>query len=147
MVRSKRRRLAAIMVALLSVLGASRPGVAQQAPASALKLPDGVTAKMIEDGRQIFKGAGNCFTCHGESAEGTPIAPSLTDEKWLHVDGSYDAIVKLVTAGVPAPKESAVPMLPKGGSELTTDQVRAVAAYVWTLCRGGPAGDGRKACP
>lgn len=140
----RRSCLVAVLAAALSLLVAAV--AVQPVTAQAPKLPEGVTAKLVEDGGKIFKGAGNCFTCHGENAEGTPIAPNLTDEKWLHIDGSYDAIVKLVTTGVAEPKEAMVPMLPKGGAELTTDQVKAVAAYVWTLCRGGPAGDGRKAC-
>jgi mono/diheme cytochrome c family protein len=146
MVRSSRRSLVAVLVTGLSVLVANATVAAQPAAAQALKLPEGVTAQMVEDGRQVFKGAGNCITCHGENAEGTLIGPNLTDEKWLHIDGSYDAIVKLVTAGVPQAREAMVPMPAKGGAEITDAQVRAVAAYVWTLCRGGPAGDGRKAC-
>jgi len=142
MVRTSRRRcLVAVLMAVVSVVVVNGTAAAQ-----APKLPDGVTAKMVEDGGTLFKGNGNCFTCHGESAEGTPIGPNLTDEKWLHMDGSFDEIVKLVTAGVPTPKEAMVPMPAKGGAELTTEQVKAVSAYVWTLCRGGPAGDGKKAC-
>jgi mono/diheme cytochrome c family protein len=146
MVRSSRGSiLVAVLVAGVSALAANGTVAAQEAAPQTLKLPEGVTAKMVEDGRQVFK-AGNCFTCHGENAEGTLIAPDLTDDKWLNIDGSYDAIVKLVIAGVPQPREAMVPMPPNGGAEITTDQVKAVAAYVWTLCRGGPAGDGRKAC-
>jgi mono/diheme cytochrome c family protein len=146
MVRTARRsRLATLLMAGLPLVAVGTVAV-RSAHAQSPKLPEGATASMVEEGRQIFKGAGNCFTCHGENAEGTPIAPNLTDEKWLHIDGSYDAIVKLVTSGVPQPKEAMVPMLPRGGAELTADQVRAVAAYVWTLCRGGPAGDGKKTC-
>ncbi len=109
----------------------------------ALKLPEGVTAKMVEEGQKIFAGSGTCLTCHGEKGLGTPVAPNLSDDKWLNIDGTFDAIVKLVNTGVPQPKEHMVPMLPRAGIELTDEQVRAVAAYVWTLCRGGPAGGGR----
>jgi mono/diheme cytochrome c family protein len=143
---SGRSCLVAVLVTAFCALIVSSTVAVKPAAAQELKLPDGVTAKMVDDGRQIFKGAGNCFTCHGENAEGTPIAPNLTDEKWLHIDGSFDEIVKLVTNGVTTPKESMLPMAPRGGSQITDDQVKAVAAYVWTLCRGGPAGDGRKAC-
>jgi mono/diheme cytochrome c family protein len=132
-----------VWLCALVVTGAVTAG---SASAQAPKLPEGVTGKMVEDGRQLFKGEGNCFTCHGETAEGTPIAPNLTDEKWLHIDGSYDGLVKVIAAGVPQPKEAMVPMPPNGGANLTTEQVKAVSAYVWTLCRGGPAGDGKKTC-
>ena len=38
-----------------------------------------------------------------------------------------------LSTGVPQRRQSMVPMLPRGGSELTDDQVRAVTAYVWSL--------------
>lgn len=98
-----------------------------------MRLPIGVTAPIIDEGQQIFTQA--CFLCHGESAEGTPMAPNLTDAECLHGDGSYEFIVELVSTGVPQPRQSIVPMLPRGGSDLTDDQVRAVAAYVWSLSR------------
>ena len=41
-------------------------------------LPSGVTAAMIQEGNQIFHGPGNCFTCHGQDAKGTSLAPDLT---------------------------------------------------------------------
>lgn len=97
------------------------------------ELPEGVTPEMVAEGQQIFSGNGLCATCHGASGEGTPLAPNLSDSDWLNIDGSYNAIVELVNTGVPTPKEHPTPMLPKGGSDITEDQVRAVAAYVWTL--------------
>lgn len=97
------------------------------------ELPEGVTPEMVEQGQEIFTGNGLCATCHGANGEGTPLAPNLSDSDWLNIDGSYDAIVELVNTGVPTPKEHPAPMLPKGGSDITDDQVRAVAAYVWTL--------------
>ncbi len=96
-------------------------------------LPAGVTAAMITTGKTVYDGAGACYTCHGPAGAGTGLAPSLADAKWLHSDGSYAAIVKAVTAGVPAPKESMIPMLAKGGSQITADQINAVSAYVWSL--------------
>jgi mono/diheme cytochrome c family protein len=38
-----------------------------------------------------------------------------------------------VTNGVPQPKEHPAPMPPKGGAQLSDDQVKAVAAYVYSL--------------
>jgi mono/diheme cytochrome c family protein len=57
----------------------------------------------------------------------------LTDAKWLHGDGSYTAILGVVKEGVPDPKEGSMPMPPMGGSRLTPDQLRAVAAYIYSL--------------
>lgn len=101
------------------------------------QLPEGVTQEMVTAGQQVFQGAGICITCHGPDAKGTPLAPDLTDQTWINIDGSYDAIVQLVTNGVPQPVEHPSPMPPKGGSQITDEQVRQVAAYVYSLSHGG----------
>lgn len=106
-------------------------GSGPQAPQE--ELPEGVTPEMVTEGQQVFGSTGLCATCHGVDGQGTPLAPNLTDAEWLNIDGSYNAIVDLVTTGVPEPQQHPAPMLPKGGSDITEDQVRAVAAYVWTL--------------
>ncbi len=95
-------------------------------------LPAGVTGDMIQQGNQIFHGPGNCFTCHGPDAKGTTLAPDLTMTPHLWVT-DYPSYVKLITAGVPQPKKHPAPMPPKGGSQITDDQVKAVAAYEWAL--------------
>ena len=100
------------------------------------ELPEGVTAAMVEEGQQVFSAAGICFTCHGPDGGGTPLAPDLTDDEWLHSDGDYESIVNTIMEGVSTPKQFAIPMMPKGGTQITADQVRAVAAYVWTLSQG-----------
>ena len=62
----------------------------------------------------------------------------MTDDEWLHGDGSFESLVASVTDGVPAEKSSSgTPMPPRGGGSITDDQVQAVAAYVWTLSHGG----------
>ena len=86
--------------------------------------------------RHLFHGqvaGGTCTACHGQDAKGTAVAPDLTDNKWINGDGSQDFIVQTVTTGVPKPKEHPAPMPPKGGAQLTDDQVKAVAAYVYSL--------------
>lgn len=101
-------------------------------------LPPGVTAKMVTDGGTLFKGAGLCSACHGPDGKGLPqLGPDLTDAKWLHSKGTYTELVKQVMDGVTAEKSTTgMIMPPKGGSALTDDQVKAVAAYVWSLSRG-----------
>lgn len=108
---------------------------AAAAPAMAMTdLPEGVTPEMVAEGKTIFESTGLCSTCHGLDAKGTPLAPDLTDEEWLHLTGrNYDEIVNLVMTGVPQPTEHPSPMPPKGASSITDDQVKAVAAYVWSL--------------
>jgi mono/diheme cytochrome c family protein len=100
-------------------------------------LPPGVTPAMVGEGQKLFAGAGICGACHGPDGKGVQgLGANLTDTKWLHSDGSYDAIVRQILQGVTADKSSTgVAMPPKGGSQLTEAQVRAVAAYVWTLGR------------
>lgn len=97
-------------------------------------LPEGVTAEMVAEGKTIFEGAGLCYTCHGPDAKGTTLAPDLTDDQWLNIQSrDYEAIVGIVTNGVPQPVQYPSPMVARGGSSITDDQVRAVAAYVFSL--------------
>lgn len=95
-------------------------------------LPAGVTGDMIQQGTQIFHGAGNCYTCHGMDAKGTSLAPDLTATTHLWVS-DYPSYVALITKGVPQPKQHPAPMPAMGGAQLTPDQVKAVAAYEWSL--------------
>jgi mono/diheme cytochrome c family protein len=117
-----------LVVAALALLGAG-PAVAQEKAAA----PAGVTPAAIAQGDSIYHKDGLCYACHGTNAEGA-VGPSLTDAEWLHGDGSFDMIVATVTSGVPAEKaKKGIPMPPKGGSSITDDQVKAVAAYVYSL--------------
>lgn len=99
------------------------------------ELPEGVTVAMIEEGKGIYSGAGICMSCHGPAGEGIPnLGANLTDDEWLHIDGSYESIIYNIMNGVTAQESSSgVPMPAKGGTAITDDQVKAVAAYVWTL--------------
>jgi mono/diheme cytochrome c family protein len=98
-------------------------------------LPPGVTPEMVKQGKTLFTGAGMCAACHGANAKGMPgLGANLTDTKWLFSDGSYEAIVKQILSGVGASQSTnGAVMPPKGGSSLTDAQVKAVAAYVWSL--------------
>jgi glucose/arabinose dehydrogenase/mono/diheme cytochrome c family protein len=99
-------------------------------------VPQGATREMVALGERIYRGqvgGAGCTGCHGENAEGTPLGPDLTGKKWLWSDGSYPGIKKTITEGVSQPKQYRSPMPPKGGAQLTADQVSAVAAYIWSL--------------
>jgi glucose/arabinose dehydrogenase/mono/diheme cytochrome c family protein len=105
---------------------------------SNLPVPSGATQEMVALGGRIYHGqvgGAACTGCHGDSAEGTTLAPALTgkNKKWLWSDGSYAGIAKTITEGVPQPKEFRSPMPPMGGAQLTPDQVSALAAYTWSL--------------
>ncbi|MDH3732476.1 MAG: cytochrome c [Gemmatimonadota bacterium] len=113
---------------------AAAPAAAPAEDAPIGELPDGVTMAMVTEGETLFASTGLCFSCHGPTGEGVPqLGPNLTDSEWLNTDGTYDGIVGVVTDGVAEPKEAVAPMLARGGSAMSDDQVRAVAAYVYTL--------------
>jgi mono/diheme cytochrome c family protein len=118
----------------------ARTDTAKAAAKPAAKPPAGGAAgaspKLVALGDSIFHGqvaGGTCTACHGQDAKGTPVGPDLTDNEWLHSDGSLAGITKTITNGVPQPKKAPAPMPPKGGAALTDDQVKAVAAYEYSL--------------
>ena len=119
------RRLGLVLI-LASIPGAARAQTADS-------LPAGVTPEMIVRGKTIFTGAGVCFACHGMAGEGVS-GPALSDTVWIHSRGEYDKIVALILTGVDAKtSKSGVVMPPRGGSAISDADVRAVAAYVWSL--------------
>ena len=88
---------------------------------------------LIAEGDKIFHGAGNCYACHGTNAQGL-VGPNLTDAEWIHSKGTYEDIVAQVTKGVPKEEsKSGIVMPPRGGSTISDDEVKAVAAYVYSL--------------
>ena len=100
--------------------------------------PEGATPEMVTQGQQIFAGKGNCFTCHGATATGTPLAPNLTDATWINVSaGTWDEIQGIVRNGVPTPKEHPSPMPPMGGATLSDAEIQQVAAYVYSVSHQG----------
>ncbi len=109
---------------------APKPKAAQAGPTA--DCPP-VSQTLADRGRTVFSGAGNCYACHGANAKGTAMAPDLTDATWLNIDGSYASIVGLVRSGVAEPKQHAAPMPALGGAALSSPQVCAVAAYVYSL--------------
>ena len=127
-----------LLSAALIVLGGGAGRLEAQAPDS---LPTGVTAAMIATGKKLFFGAGLCVACHGPEGKGL-VGPDLTDGTWLHGSGSFADIVARVLVGVGS--DSSVTgqiMPPRGGSGLSDDQIRAVAAYAWSLSRQGKKKD------
>jgi len=117
-----------LLIVVAAVFGTASAAAQEKAAA-----PAGVTPDAIAKGDSIFHKSGLCYACHGSNAEGT-VGPSLTDAEWLHGDGSYDMIVATVTSGIPAEKaKKGIPMPPKGGSSISDEDVKAVAAYVYSL--------------
>lgn len=98
-------------------------------------LPPGVTIQMIQQGDSVFHGAGGCVTCHGAEATGLPDKGSALTVGVSFIPRDVRAIDSLVTAGIPeAVTRTSIAMPPRGAaSNLTPDQVRQVAAYVWAI--------------
>jgi len=134
-------QLSVALVTALMLLGSAR-AEAQSTPenSSTPKTPTSdsgsaaaVTPELIAQGDKIFHGAGNCYACHGTNAQGS-VGPNLTDAEWIHSKGTYEDIVAQVTKGVPKEEsKSGIVMPPRGGSTISDDEVKAVAAYVYSL--------------
>ncbi len=123
----------------------THPDAGAAAAVANLPVPPGAPKEMVALGERIFLGqvaGGTCTGCHGADAKGTPLGPSLTGPHWLWSDGSYAAIAKTITAGVPQPKNYRSPMPPMGGAQLTSEQVSALAAYIWALSHRSAATSG-----
>ena len=119
----------------------THPDAGAAAATESLPVPNGATKEMVALGDRVYHGqvgGATCVGCHGAAGTGTTLGPNLTDTQWLWGDGSYRSIAKTITAGVPQPKQYRSPMPPMGGAELTDDQVRAVAAYIWGLSHRAP---------
>jgi mono/diheme cytochrome c family protein len=146
----RKRTLASIFAAVAFVSfacgggeGGGETEAAEMAPApeaaaptiAAEDLPEGVTTAMVAEGAGLYAGSAVCLTCHGPNGAGvTGLGPSLADAEWLHSDGSFENIVTQIANGVLASESTTgVMMPPKGGSGITDEQVRSVAAYVWSL--------------
>ena len=117
------------------VAGQANPPEGNIDPAT-LPVPEGSSSEMIALGARIYQGqvgGAACTGCHGATGGGSPLGPSLTNQKWLWSNGSFDGIMKVITEGVPKPKQYRAPMQPMGGAELSEKQISAVAAYVWAI--------------
>jgi cbb3-type cytochrome c oxidase subunit III len=103
------------------------------ASAQAQGVPEGATQAMVDKGNEVFHKAGLCYACHGQDAKGL-VGPNLTDDVWIHSKGSYQELIAQINKGVTKEEsKSGVPMPAKGGSTISDDDVKAVAAYVWSL--------------
>jgi len=105
-------------------------------PGRALKAPPGATPAMVALGDRIYHGqvgGATCTGCHGTDGTGSPLGPNLTGGKWLWSNGSYQGIASTIASGVAQPKQYRAPMPAMGGAQLSSDQLFAVAAYVWAL--------------
>ena len=128
--------------------GGGAPATPPAAPPTAAPsgpLAEGsITPQMVALGDSIFKGqaaGGICFTCHLPEAQGGPTGPNLTDEEWLNADGSLESIANVIRNGVPQPKQFPAPM-PAFGQSFSEEQIRALAAYVYSRSHPNVGGAG-----
>ncbi len=119
-----------LMVGFLLLVGRPRQVRAQAATDT---LPPEVTPSAVASGKDLFAGEGLCMACHGADAKGA-LGPDLTDRVWLHGKGTFGEIVARILEGVSSEQSKLGQIMPpRGGSGLTDQQVRLVAAYVWSL--------------
>lgn len=114
---------------LASNEAASMPGGEREALAR-VPAPDEVDETMLSEGRRIYRERGTCAACHGPTLEGSPVAPSLIDDKWMHGDGSLAEIVEVIRNGV---EGTAMAPYPAG---IDDEMAVMVAAYVWAVSQG-----------
>lgn len=100
----------------------------------------------VERGAVIYRG-GTCPVCHHWEGQGNRRGPDLTDDEWLHGDGSLTAVRRAIETGF---RHGAgrrfggkYEMWPLGGMDLDEVDVDALAAYVWSLHRRRRAADTR----
>lgn len=94
---------------------------------------EGPSADVLARGAQAWS-TGMCSKCHGVAAKGGIRAPDLTDDTWLHIDGSVPAIRALLVTGVPRDRlivpDRPFPMNPVPRLVPDEDALDALAVYV-----------------
>ena len=122
---------------VLALLALSPNGGFPQEP---LAVPDSVTPQRVLAGSNLYNG-GSCAACHAIAGRGVGVrAPDLSDIEWLHSEGDFDGIFETIFWGVSEDEMKAIAprpfeMHPRGGMNVDREQMKALAAYVWTLSR------------
>jgi mono/diheme cytochrome c family protein len=119
----------------------AKVGKPSEAAAAPTALPPGISAQQVALGRAIYLGqakGGTCLGCHGSDGKGSSAGASLVGPDYLWSDGSVEGLAKTITEGVSKPRKTSDAMPALGGAALTPADVKAVAAYVWTLGHGKP---------
>lgn len=102
-------------------------------PYESILADDGLMQIVRTTGRQLF--GDNCAACHGRDGKGRANYPDLTDEDWMW-GGEPAQIEETLRVGVNAAHpESRQGQMPAFGRDemLSADQVKSVAAYVYSL--------------
>lgn len=83
-----------------------------------------LTGPALDTGKGIFQM--RCTQCHAAEGQGL-IGPNLTDNAWIHGNGSLMDVYKTVSEGVAAKG------MPAWGLQLRPDELRQVVAFVGSL--------------
>ena len=60
--------------------------------------------EVVDEGRAVFHGPGECYACHGGRLQGGPVAPPLRGPTFEDIDGSFAAIIHRIRAANPTPR-------------------------------------------
>jgi cytochrome c oxidase cbb3-type subunit 3 len=103
---------------------------AERRLAALANLNEDVLIAEMNDPEAVKAGAAKfaevCASCHGEKGEGL-VGPNLTDDFWLHTDGTLMSIRQVVVAGVPAKG------MPAWEKMLSPEEMVQVVAFLGTL--------------
>ncbi|MBI2487483.1 MAG: c-type cytochrome [Deltaproteobacteria bacterium] len=86
---------------------------------------------IIEKGRAEF--VAKCIACHGDKGQGI-IGPNLTDDYWIHGNGTISSILTTVEEGVLDKG------MPPWKGVIAPDVIQSVAVYVYSLHGSNPEG-------
>lgn len=92
---------------------------------------------MLDDREALNRGksefAAKCVVCHGNNGQGL-IGPNLTDDNWIHGNGSISSILKIVNEGV------ADKGMPTWKGVIAPELLEEVSVYVYSLHGTNPEG-------
>jgi len=124
------------LILILAVCWSGKCSLAQQQPGAeeakaeapaegrSLSAPYMEDQDALDEGKSMFRGL--CSGCHGGAARGGK-GPDLTDQRWLHGDGTDKSIASIIEKGVPGTT------MKKLGESLKPEQIGKIIAYVRSL--------------
>jgi len=106
-------------------------GCARTTASTGATSPVGSNAnEVVDEGRAVFHGPGECYACHGGRLQGGPVAPPLRGPTFEDIDGSFPSIIHIIRGGSP---HTAMASLPGGISDA---QALQAGNYVWAVSHG-----------
>ncbi len=90
-----------------------------------------VTEKLLATGQTLY--TQNCSRCHGTDGQGTRRAPALNVQSFFAKVTTDQAMVQIVSAGVPGTA------MPAWGDRLSVSEIEAIVAYVRSWEETAPA--------